>query len=77
MLKYGHREESSAIRILWLVIIASGCPSKHLCFNGAVKYVQLPTNRETGRVRGFGFVEMETSTEEDAQINAILVKKNR
>ena len=25
---------------------------------GTVKRVQLPTDRETGRIRGFGFVEM-------------------
>jgi RNA recognition motif-containing protein len=25
---------------------------------GSVKRVQLPTDRETGRLRGFGFVEM-------------------
>ena len=27
---------------------------------GNVKRVQLPTDRETGRPRGFGFVEMDT-----------------
>lgn len=27
---------------------------------GTVKRVQLPTDRETGRPRGFGFVEMST-----------------
>ncbi|HEY9877176.1 MAG TPA: RNA-binding protein, partial [Leptolyngbyaceae cyanobacterium] len=27
---------------------------------GTVKRVQLPTDRETGRVRGFAFVEMAT-----------------
>jgi RNA recognition motif-containing protein len=27
---------------------------------GTVKRVQLPTDRETGRLRGFGFVEMDT-----------------
>ncbi|MEM9924974.1 MAG: RNA-binding protein [Cyanobacteria bacterium P01_D01_bin.50] len=35
---------------------------------GDVKRVQLPTDRETGRPRGFGFVEMES---EDAEIKAI------
>jgi RNA recognition motif-containing protein len=35
---------------------------------GTVKRVQLPTDRETGRPRGFGFVEMET---EDAETSAI------
>ncbi|HIK06140.1 MAG TPA: RNA-binding protein [Trichormus sp. M33_DOE_039] len=38
---------------------------------GAVTRVQLPTDRETGRVRGFGFVEMETSAAEDAAIQAL------
>lgn len=35
---------------------------------GKVKRVQLPTDRETGRMRGFGFVEMETDAEEEAAI---------
>jgi RNA recognition motif-containing protein len=38
---------------------------------GGVKRVQLPTDRETGRVRGFGFVEMETDAAETAAINAL------
>jgi RNA recognition motif-containing protein len=38
---------------------------------GSVKNVSLPTDRETGRVRGFAFVEMESSTEEDAAIEAL------
>lgn len=38
---------------------------------GTVKRVQLPTDRETGRMRGFGFVEMSTDTEEDAAIEAL------
>lgn len=38
---------------------------------GAVKRVQLPTDRETGRPRGFGFVEMETDEEETAAIDAL------
>lgn len=38
---------------------------------GSVKRVQLPTDRETGRVRGFGFVEMSTDAEEDAAIEAL------
>ena len=35
---------------------------------GEVKRVQLPTDRETGRMRGFGFVEMSTDAEEEAAI---------
>jgi RNA recognition motif-containing protein len=31
---------------------------------GSVKRVQLPTDRETGRMRGFGFVEMSEEAEE-------------
>ena len=38
---------------------------------GSVKRVQLPTDRETGRPRGFGFVEMGTQAEEDAAIEAL------
>jgi RNA recognition motif-containing protein len=38
---------------------------------GSVKRVQLPTDRETGRVRGFGFVEMGTDAEETAAIEAL------
>lgn len=37
----------------------------------AVTRVQLPTDRETGRARGFGFVEMESSAAEDAAIQAL------
>jgi len=38
---------------------------------GSVKRVQLPTDRETGRPRGFGFVEMGTDEEETAAIEAL------
>lgn len=38
---------------------------------GTVKRVQLPTDRETGRPRGFGFVEMATDDEESAAIEAL------
>src|SRR6476469_9715259 len=38
---------------------------------GTVKRVQLPTDRETGRVRGFAFVEMSTEAEETAAIEAL------
>jgi RNA recognition motif-containing protein len=38
---------------------------------GSVKSVQLPIDRETGRLRGFGFVEMSTNAEESAAIEAL------
>ncbi|PSB00408.1 RNA recognition motif domain-containing protein [Merismopedia glauca] len=38
---------------------------------GTVKRVQLPTDRETGRMRGFGFVEMSSENEETAAIEAL------
>jgi RNA recognition motif-containing protein len=38
---------------------------------GTVKRVQLPTDRETGRVRGFAFIEMGTEAEETAAIEAL------
>lgn len=38
---------------------------------GKVSRVQLPTDRETGRPRGFAFVEMSTETEETAAIEAL------
>ncbi|WNZ22557.1 MAG: RNA recognition motif domain-containing protein [Leptolyngbya sp. IPPAS B-1204] len=38
---------------------------------GTVRRVQLPADRETGRLRGFGFVEMETDAEETAAIEAL------
>ncbi|MGL5194113.1 MAG: RNA recognition motif domain-containing protein [Chroococcales cyanobacterium] len=38
---------------------------------GTVKRVNLPTDRETGRPRGFGFVEMDTDAEETAAIEAL------
>jgi RNA recognition motif-containing protein len=38
---------------------------------GSVKRVQLPTDRETGRLRGFGFVEMSEDAEEAAAIEAL------
>ncbi len=36
---------------------------------GTVKRVNIPTDRETGRPRGFAFVEMESETEEEKAIN--------
>jgi RNA recognition motif-containing protein len=38
---------------------------------GTVKRVQLPTDRETGRMRGFGFVEMSSDAQETAAIDAL------
>jgi RNA recognition motif-containing protein len=38
---------------------------------GSVKSVHLPTDRETGRIRGFAFVEMADETEETAVIEAL------
>ncbi|MGD1921331.1 MAG: RNA recognition motif domain-containing protein [Pleurocapsa sp.] len=38
---------------------------------GNVKRVHLPTDRETGRKRGFGFVEMNTDEEETEAINTL------
>ena len=38
---------------------------------GSVQRVHLPTDRETGRMRGFGFVEMDTEAEETAAIEAL------
>ena len=36
---------------------------------GPVKRVQLPTDRESGRKRGFGFVEMENESDEQKAID--------
>lgn len=38
---------------------------------GTVKRVQIPTDRETGRLRGFAFVEMDTEEEETAAIEGL------
>ncbi|MGC1306724.1 MAG: RNA-binding protein [Phormidesmis sp.] len=38
---------------------------------GSVKTVKVPTDRETGRVRGFAFVEMSSEAEEQAAIDAL------
>jgi RNA recognition motif-containing protein len=38
---------------------------------GTVKRVQLPVDRETGRMRGFGFIEMSSDAEEQAAIEAL------
>jgi len=38
---------------------------------GTVKSVKVPTDRETGRVRGFAFVEMAAESEEQSAIDAL------
>ncbi|MDV3348700.1 RNA-binding protein [Leptolyngbyaceae cyanobacterium CCMR0082] len=38
---------------------------------GTVKSTHLPTDRETGRKRGFAFVDMATEAEETAAIEAL------
>jgi RNA recognition motif-containing protein len=38
---------------------------------GTVKRVHVPTDRETGRMRGFAFVEMDSSTEEAEAIDGL------
>lgn len=38
---------------------------------GTVKRVSLPTDRETGRPRGFGFVEMESDDQENVAIETL------
>ena len=38
---------------------------------GNVNRVTLPTDRETGRVRGFAFVEMSEDAEEEAAISSL------
>ncbi|MEY2856159.1 MAG: hypothetical protein RLZZ74_468 [Cyanobacteriota bacterium] len=38
---------------------------------GTVKRVHIPSDRETGRVRGFAFVEMESEANEDKAIEAL------
>ncbi|ELS03594.1 RRM domain-containing RNA-binding protein [Xenococcus sp. PCC 7305] len=38
---------------------------------GTVKRVYLPTDRESGRMRGFGFVEMANEAEEDKAIETL------
>ena len=38
---------------------------------GNVKRVSLPTDRETGKVRGFAFVEMSEDSEEESAISSL------
>lgn len=51
--------------------VTEGNISETFAEYGTVKRVQLPTDRETGRMRGFAFVEMETEAEEAAAIEAL------
>ncbi|KPQ37296.1 MAG: RNA-binding proteins (RRM domain) [Phormidesmis priestleyi Ana] len=39
--------------------------------HGKVKRITLPTDRETGRPRGFAFIEMESEADEDKAIEAL------
>lgn len=45
----------------------------HEVFNdyGNVQRVHIPTDRETGRVRGFAFVELESEANEDKAIQTL------
>jgi RNA recognition motif-containing protein len=45
--------------------------SKVFAEYGSVRRVHLPTDRDSGRMRGFAFVEMETLTQEDSAISAL------
>jgi RNA recognition motif-containing protein len=38
---------------------------------GTVKNISLPTDRETGRLRGFAFIELGSDTEETTAIDAL------
>lgn len=38
---------------------------------GSVKRVSLPTDRETGRIRGFAFVDMNEDAEEESAISSL------
>ena len=38
---------------------------------GTVSNVHFPTDRDTGRMRGFAFVEMQSETEENSAIEAL------
>jgi RNA recognition motif-containing protein len=38
---------------------------------GSVRRVHLPTDRDTGRPRGFAFVEMDSLAQEEAAISAL------
>ncbi|MGB3615298.1 MAG: hypothetical protein WBA10_16005 [Elainellaceae cyanobacterium] len=38
---------------------------------GTVKRISLPTDRETGRRRGFAFVDMDSESEEEAAIKEL------
>jgi RNA recognition motif-containing protein len=45
--------------------------SKVFADYGTVKSVRMPIDRETGRIRGFAFVEMGTEAEESKAIQAL------
>ncbi len=38
---------------------------------GTVKRVHIPTDKESGEMRGFGFVEMESETQEQSAIDEL------
>ncbi|MEA5537157.1 RNA-binding protein [Crocosphaera sp. XPORK-15E] len=38
---------------------------------GSVKRVHIPTDRDTGRMRGFAFVEMDSVTQEETAISTL------
>ena len=38
---------------------------------GTVKRVSLPKDRETGKIRGFGFVDLSSDSEEDTAIETL------
>ncbi len=38
---------------------------------GTIKSVKLPTDRDTGRMRGFAFVEMESEADEETAISSL------
>jgi RNA recognition motif-containing protein len=51
--------------------VTSDALSEAFSAYGTVKNVHLPTDRETGRVRGFAFVEMQEDTEEKTAIEEL------
>jgi RNA recognition motif-containing protein len=51
--------------------VTSDALSQAFAEYGTVKNVHLPTDRDTGRMRGFAFVEMEADAEENTAIEAL------